>query len=61
MIKEFKMIQDMEFVYTSIATGEWTKGEFEEWCERSRTVVDSAYSEGYDDGCAGLYKGDFNE
>jgi hypothetical protein len=55
------MIQDIEFVFAAVATGEWTKEEFEAWCMRSRTVVDSAYSEGYDDGCAGLYEGNFDE
>lgn len=44
------MIQDIEFVFAAVATGEWAKEEFEAWCERSRTVVDDAYNEGYDDG-----------
>ena len=44
------MIQDIEFVFASVATGEWTLAEFEAWCGRSRTVVDDAYNEGYDDG-----------
>ena len=46
------MIQDIEFVYASVATGEWTLAEFEAWCERSRTVVATAYNDGYDDGYA---------
>ena len=46
------MIQDIEFVFASVASGEWTKEEFEAWCVRSRTVVDEAYNEGYDDGLA---------
>jgi hypothetical protein len=48
------MIQDIEFVFASVASGEWTKEEFETWCVRSRTVIDDvyddAYAEGYDDG-----------
>ena len=55
------MIQDIEFVYASVATGEWTKEEFEAWCERSRRVAALAYTEGYDEGCSGLYAGDFDE
>ena len=50
------MIQDIDFVFASVASGEWTKEEFEAWCVRSRTVVDDvyddAYAEGYDDGYA---------
>jgi len=50
------MIQDIEFVFASVASGEWTKEEFEAWCVRSRTVVDEvyddAYAEGFDDGSA---------
>ncbi len=50
------MIQDIEFVFASVASGEWTKEEFETWCARSRTVVDEvydeAYAEGFDDGSA---------
>ena len=55
------MIQDIEFVYASVATGEWTLAEFEAWCERSRRVATLAYTEGYDEGCSGLYAGDFDE
>ena len=49
------MIQDIEFVFASVATGEWTKEEFEAWCVRSRTVVDDAYDEGFED-AQDLYK-----
>ena len=55
------MIQDIEFVFASVATGEWTKEEFEAWCVRSRTVVDDAYARGYDDGCDGLYAEEYTE
>jgi len=44
------MIQDIDFVFASVASGEWTKEEFEAWCVRSRTVVDDAYNEGYSEG-----------
>ena len=53
------MIQDIEFVYASVATGEWTLAEFEAWCVRSRTVVDGAYNEGYSNGYDKGFEGGF--
>lgn len=44
------MIQDIEFVFASVTTGEWTLAEFEAWCVCSRTVIGAAYSKGYNEG-----------
>ena len=55
------MIQDIEFVFASVASGEWTKEEFEAWCVRSRRDVAIAYADGYDEGCSGLYADEFTE
>jgi hypothetical protein len=45
-----KMIESPNQVYEWVKTGHWSFAEFSQWITASRTVVDRAYNEGYNDG-----------
>jgi hypothetical protein len=44
------MIESPDQAYELVKTGQWTLAEFSQWVTHSRTVVDRAYNEGYNDG-----------
>jgi hypothetical protein len=44
------MIESPNQAYEFVKTGHWSFAEFNKWVTFSRTVVDRAYSEGYNDG-----------
>ena len=44
------MIESPEQAYELVKTGHWSFADFSHWATFSRTVVDHAYSEGYNDG-----------